>query len=361
MINLKIIKPRMKPMLIPFVKSDGSGILAGGFQIHISRFIKASDPEKFYSFLLNLNGANTVKDLSRKFKISSEKVKNILLKLQHSGLIFENNPEVFEFSAKECEYYNRNINFWSWIDYKGKFYNYWEPQYLLKNSEVLVLGAGGTGSNCAESLVRMGVGKITIVDGDKVELNNLNRQHYLPSDVGKNKAEVLAEYLRKVNPYVDIQYKVQRIVSMNSIANLGTKFDAVLDCIDEPVDITNALDSFTREYHIPWFLGSYASTILNTAFFDGTTKNYLDMVRSSWNSEYRDRMLGINKDWKWDNAVISPIAAIGGNICALMCAYYLTGLKTLLPGRVQHIDFFSLQDLQHFSYILSQDKTESYF
>lgn len=103
------------------------------------------------------------------------------------GIIYENQSSYYNFNNEERDLYSRNLNFFAWIDTEGKYYNYWEVQNILKNSKVLILGAGGTGSVCANSLARLGIGKLTIVDYDTVELNNLNRQLFSYSDIGKEK------------------------------------------------------------------------------------------------------------------------------------------------------------------------------
>ncbi|MDH5400956.1 MAG: HesA/MoeB/ThiF family protein [Candidatus Heimdallarchaeota archaeon] len=78
-------------------------------------------------------------------------------------------------------------------------------QAKLTNAKVLVLGVGATGSFLATSLVLSGVGKIILVDFDTIELSNLNRQLlFTPNDIGKNKAEVAAKKLSKMNPDIEI-------------------------------------------------------------------------------------------------------------------------------------------------------------
>lgn len=73
----------------------------------------------------------------------------------------------------------------------------------LMRSHVMIVGLGGVGSWAAESVVRSGVGKVTLVDFDDICVTNANRQlHALAADVGKNKAEVMAERMRAINPRV---------------------------------------------------------------------------------------------------------------------------------------------------------------
>ncbi|MEQ8808903.1 MAG: ThiF family adenylyltransferase, partial [Imperialibacter sp.] len=76
----------------------------------------------------------------------------------------------------------------------------------LKNAHVLVVGLGGVGSYAAETLVRAGLGKITIIDGDDVDPTNKNRQlQALDSTVGQQKAYVLRDRFLDINPQLKIE------------------------------------------------------------------------------------------------------------------------------------------------------------
>ena len=75
----------------------------------------------------------------------------------------------------------------------------------LKSSSVLIVGVGGVGSYAAEAVARAGVGSITIMDGDIVQPSNLNRQLVaLTSTLGRNKAEVMAERIKDINPDTNV-------------------------------------------------------------------------------------------------------------------------------------------------------------
>ena len=81
-----------------------------------------------------------------------------------------------------------------------------EGQRVLQNSRVLIIGAGGLGTPAAQYLAAAGVGTLTIIDGDLVHESNLHRQVLFRSqDIGKNKAEVLAEQLREQNKEINVE------------------------------------------------------------------------------------------------------------------------------------------------------------
>ncbi len=109
-----------------------------------------------------------------------------------------------------------------------------EPLEQLRSKNVLVVGLGGVGGICAEMIARAGVGKMTIVDADTVDLSNTNRQiQSLHSTAGKLKAEVLAERLRDINPLIDLTVLCIYIKEEETRKILDeANFDYAVDCID---------------------------------------------------------------------------------------------------------------------------------
>ncbi|MBR7927279.1 tRNA threonylcarbamoyladenosine dehydratase [Aerococcaceae bacterium zg-ZUI334] len=105
----------------------------------------------------------------------------------------------------------------------------------LENATVMVVGLGGVGSSCAQTLARGGVGKLIILDGDVVSSSNINRQLLaFDSTVGRPKAEVMKELILDINPNCQV-YAVEEFVKAQNIAPLLRSLprpDYVIDCID---------------------------------------------------------------------------------------------------------------------------------
>ena len=103
----------------------------------------------------------------------------------------------------------------------------------LKNSNVIVFGVGGVGSFACEAIVRAGVGNITIVDFDDVDITNINRQiPALHSTVGKFKVDVMKERLLDINPDLNIK-TVKKVYSAETSDEIFTEdYDYVVDAID---------------------------------------------------------------------------------------------------------------------------------
>lgn len=103
----------------------------------------------------------------------------------------------------------------------------------LASSHVLVVGLGGVGAYAAEQLARAGIGKMTIVDCDTVNVTNKNRQLLaLDSTVGRPKVEVMAERIRDINPDVEVVALNQYLKDQSIIDLMEQPFDYIVDAID---------------------------------------------------------------------------------------------------------------------------------
>ena len=105
-------------------------------------------------------------------------------------------------------------------------------QKKILTSKVLVVGVGGLGSPAAESLVRSGVGKLGIIDYDKVSLSNLHRQSlYETLHVGKSKVLVIKKILNRINPNTKIQTYNLKLNNIN-FKKIIKKYDYIVDGSD---------------------------------------------------------------------------------------------------------------------------------
>lgn len=118
----------------------------------------------------------------------------------------------------------------------------------LKNANVLVVGLGGVGSFAAEFLARAGVGSLTIVDGDVVDITNVNRQlPALHSTEGLPKVHVVGDRLMDVNPELNLT-RVQEFLSPERAFEIvEEKYDYVLDCIDSVTPKLNLIIGAKRK------------------------------------------------------------------------------------------------------------------
>ncbi len=104
-------------------------------------------------------------------------------------------------------------------------------QNKLKRSTVAVCGLGGLGSNIAVSLARAGVGTLILIDFDRVDITNLNRQQYKTSQLGMEKSRALSESLREINPYLHLISHTAKITEDN-IRELAADADVICEAFD---------------------------------------------------------------------------------------------------------------------------------
>lgn len=108
-----------------------------------------------------------------------------------------------------------------------------ELQKKLLRAKVAVAGLGGLGSNIAVMLARSGVGRLLLIDFDRVDYSNLNRQHYFLKHVGQEKTEALAGQIREINPYIQIKTVTARITDGN-VSELLEGYPVVCEAFDNP-------------------------------------------------------------------------------------------------------------------------------
>jgi len=131
--------------------------------------------------------------------------------------------KITDLTKEELSRYSRNI----FLKEIGK-----EGQLRLKNSKIMIIGAGGLGSPLLYYLTAAGIGKITLIEYDKVDLTNLQRQIlYNTEHIGKEKASIAKYVLKKLNPNVSIEV-INEKLKPNNAFNYLKDIDVVIDGSD---------------------------------------------------------------------------------------------------------------------------------
>lgn len=103
----------------------------------------------------------------------------------------------------------------------------------FQKASVAVCGLGGLGSCIALCLARAGIGKMILIDYDRVELSNLHRQQYKPGQIGLLKTEALAENLKEINPYIRLETVTERITEEN-FSEILKNAQIICEAFDDP-------------------------------------------------------------------------------------------------------------------------------
>lgn len=209
------------------------------------------------------------------------------------------------------------------------------PQIRLRESRVVMLGVGGLGSWTAYALACAGVGRIDIVDGDRVELSNLNRQIlYRTSAVGEPKAEAAARTLREFNPGLEIRSSFRRLSGPDEVNEAISGADLVVDAADWPAhQLERWINKACFAAGIPFIMMSQLPPLarIGPLFVPGQTGCYKCVE-----DHYRKRHPLYDELTTVDGLLPSPAAAFGpgcgliGSQVATDVVHYLTGLVT--PG-----------------------------
>lgn len=102
---------------------------------------------------------------------------------------------------------------------------------ILAKKKVGIAGCGGLGSNCAASLVRVGLGNLIIADFDVIDISNLNRQFYFHDQIGRKKVEALKENLLRIRPDLKIEIHDRKLNSEDILSIFG-ECDVIVEAFD---------------------------------------------------------------------------------------------------------------------------------
>ena len=107
-----------------------------------------------------------------------------------------------------------------------------ELQQAFSTAVVAICGLGGLGSNIAIALARAGIGKLILIDFDRVDITNLHRQQYKADQIGMYKTDALADNLREIAPYIELELHTERITEDNA-AMLMKDVDIICEAFDD--------------------------------------------------------------------------------------------------------------------------------
>lgn len=132
-----------------------------------------------------------------------------------------------------------------------------KEQYTLLNAKVLVIGCGGLGGFISELLCRIGVGNLTLMDGDVFEEHNLNRQNFSTIHaLGKPKVRVVKEGLEAINPALHVN-ALELFFDLSLHTHLLHEADVIVDALDNP-DLKCLLASWCKEHNKAFVHGAIA-------------------------------------------------------------------------------------------------------
>lgn len=244
-------RPRLKRTTQQMEAPNGDLYLlrpSAGADIHIE------DPdEEGRRLLAALDGTRTREQLINEF--GTDEVNDLLAQFEELGVV-EDAADDDRVPEKVMKRFDRQLRYFSDIT-TGPTAS--ECQEMLANSRIAVLGVGGLGGWSALNLACVGVGEMLLLDFDRVELSNLNRQVlFSESDIGRYKAVAAGERLKAFNSAMRIETSLRRLDSEAAVAETIAGYDLVIDACDWPAhEIEHWINSACFAARIPFIAMSH--------------------------------------------------------------------------------------------------------
>jgi adenylyltransferase/sulfurtransferase len=203
-----------------------------------------------------------------------------------------------------------------------------QGQQRLKAASVCVVGAGGIGCAVIPALAGAGLGRLTIIDGDAVELSNLHRQPlYRSREIGEPKAALAAQFVRRFNPFVELRPIEQRVEPGNAEALL-TGHDLILDGTDNFATRLLVSDTAVR-LGLPLLSAAAAQFQGQVALWRGRPC-YRCFVGDAFDTDDCDNCA--------DLGVLGALTGTVGNFAALLAIRMLAGVGEDPAGKLHLFD-----------------------
>lgn len=348
-----ILYPTLKPPYRPLPGWEGE--LRLGVEVGIASIIE--DPDGRITHLVELmDGQRTLEEIARAaqssgFDVGLADVEALVDTLVEYGFVEDASIQPPpEFSPAEQQRYSRNFNFFS--AYATIETNKYEFQKRLEQSRVLVLGLGSLGSQVVMTLALMGVGRLDLVDHDRVEIANLGNQVlYRESDVGKDKSEAAAFRVTGLNPNVECASTTQYLTSEQDVLDLLNGHQLIIRTADRPyISIHEWVNSASVRAGVPYIgggvierQGSIGPFVIpyETGCFG------CQLAHSGQEARQRQELMR-EKSIPSGNVATTVTAGILGHIIALEAVKYLANLeRPATANRRLHFNFRTLESDWH--------------
>jgi bacteriocin biosynthesis cyclodehydratase domain-containing protein len=286
--------------------------------------------------LAAVDGERTLEQLREEF--GAKEVDDLMAQLQELEVV-EDAADDELVPAAELERFDRQLRYFSDL---GSEVTPSECQRRLREAKVAVLGVGGLGGWSAWALACTGVGEMWLIDGDRVEVSNLNRQIlYTEADVGLLKVECAAARLRAFNSAAKITTAARRLEGEADIAEFIDGADVVIDAADWPAhEIERWCNSACFAAGIPYITMSHFPPIARVGplYVPGKTGCFV-CQEIGYRREYPlfDVAVEQRRAKPSPAATLGPACGLIGGQVAMEVLHLLTGLSRPATQGVAHI------------------------
>lgn len=339
-------RPRLKSTIEIFPASDGDLYLLAGDERHLR--VRSASPAQIA--LVSALDGRSVDEIARGLaarghRMGREELDATIDQLAALDLVEDAADDGrLGLTAGEVERFERQLRYFGDVADEPRA----ALQRRLLDSHVAVLGLGGLGSWAAYALACTGIGRMTLVDDDVVELSNLNRQIlYTEADLGRPKANVAAERLRAFHSQLVVNAESRRLTSEAVIEELVAGTDLVIELADQPMGLIGSwVNAACHRRGVPHIAaGQFPPQVrIGPLFAPGRSGCYECQL-----TEVRRHHPLFDELSDWRRAHPSPAATFGpacgliGSLLANEAVNFLTGLcEPATLGRMLQVDLRTL-------------------
>jgi molybdopterin-synthase adenylyltransferase len=327
--------PTMRPRLKAYNRTVAPGAILlvpdSGVEITLG------DPDgRVLALLELLDGTRTIEEIAAALDTPVPDVVEGVAALDEAGLL-EDADATTELTPRQRERYFSNLAFFG--AFAGLSRSRYSFQEALCNSHVLLLGVGGLGSTLLMNLAGLGVGRVTALDNDKVELKNFSRQFlYSEADIGQPKLPRALERARSFNSELELVPVERWVEGPEDVAPLLPGVDLVLSAIDQPVEVQTWVDEACVGAGVPYITGGMQ--IGRGQYF--SVEPGVSGCRACWRRAAAREHGGLPPIDRPErvNRGIGPVASLLGSLIALEALRYLTRFAPpISAGKLWIVDF----------------------
>jgi bacteriocin biosynthesis cyclodehydratase domain-containing protein len=313
---------------------------SAGADIHIEK-----PDEEGRRLLAALDGTSTREELIEEF--GEEEVGDLLAQLEELGVVEDASDDDL-IADHVVARFDRQLRYFSDISTGPPASQF---QDRLEKSRIAVLGVGGLGGWSALNLACVGVGEMLLLDFDRVELSNLNRQVlFSESDIGRYKAVAAAERIKGFNSSIQVEPRVQKLDSEAAVSEAIEGYDMVIDACDWPAhDIENWINSACFAARIPFIAMSHFPPVARVGplYVPGVTGCFA-CQEIGYRRTYPlfDVAMEQQRGQESPAATLGPACGLIGGQIGLDVLHHLTGLaqpSTLGVGHIYDLRTMALE------------------
>lgn len=320
--------------------------------------LEIEDPDGNVGRLLELvDGSRTTQQIEQQFRPADPavpyNVRDALRDLAEAGLVIDT-EEPTTLDGYHQERWKRNLGFFETYATlsRGKF----AMQERLRDCKVTLLGVGGVGSHLSLDLLGVGVQDLRVVDFDKVELSNLNRQIlYTEEDIGRPKVELAVRRLSAYYPAARIDGVERRLSSVEDIQEVVAGRDFAFCVIDRPKlhALRWANEACVRS-RVPYMAGGVETQRAMTFLVIPGTTGCGECWRLSAADDERTRALRAQMDQRHGEITVGPDVAAFGPLVTTMTAMLITEFVRFVTGIAPPISAGRLMEMRFDDLVLRQ-------